>query len=263
MRKPVKKIAIKKQWKKVANKIWLIFLAGVILLIILLILSSTLFHQKSLALSKDPLQPPYSKKEIHTFWEQNFQTIFTNLLFNYQYPIPEIGQRVKELNTAIQKRYHQNLKINLQERYLAPSQPNKYVFAGSTLSAGTSPTIYLSVPALMIAYQELQKAGQLEKQKYTEINFLIGFIHELDHLAGGYVIADKKTESLEKLVECEKRAWAETCEKTIRILVEDYQLKLSPTERIFYEQWLKAGRNANNPSWQEFIKNTYTDLYRR
>lgn len=211
----------------------------------------------------DPLQPPYSKKEIHAFWDQHFQKLMQDQIVGGKYGIAEINQRIAELTVLIKERYHSSISVNMMERYLTPVSVGNYALCSSQVSKNGVPEIYISVPALMAATAQVRFSGGPDWPKQMELALIIGYIHELDHLALGFKYADKESTTADELVEEEIVAWAQTCEKTIRVLVENYHFKLSVNDDFYYQQWLLAGRNQQSPAWQQFFWRSYAPFYQK
>jgi hypothetical protein len=86
---------------------------------------------------------------------------------------------------------------------------------------------------------------------------IISFLHELDHLLLGVTVGAGNR--LASIMEQERLAWAETCEKTIRLFDENGD-RLYSGDRVYYETWVRSGRNADSQLWRDFIAKMYGQI---
>ena len=201
--------------------------------------------------SAETIPSQYSFEEMRSIWVDHFQGMFTDGLFSNRYPLPKIQERYNLESGIISKRYHANMQINLVTNYYAKSS---CILCGNLLGTNGQPIVEIIVPKMIDIY----KAGQLvnepgweEKVRYTAI---VSFLHELDHLAYGKELEpNEHSLSPEALAEEEAKVWALTCEDTIRPLIEDYKIKLSDNECLFYNKWLESGHDGNSLKWHDFI----------
>ncbi|MCD4705064.1 hypothetical protein K8R66_03230 [bacterium] len=130
---------------------------------------------------------------------------------------------------------------------------SKDISCASRVQNGNS-YIKLVIPSIMDSYYASQRSGNSNWEKQFELEVLTGFLHELDHLAYGNWIDNP---SSKEFINEEKNAWALTCEHTIALLVEYYHFQLIRSDQIYYENWIKANRNVDDPIWDKFIKGLY------
>lgn len=109
--------------------------------------------------------------------------------------------------------------------------------------------------------REAEKRVGVSNEK-SERGFVVDFLHELDHLAHGFVPTEGSNPSVAERIENERKTWAETCEHTIRPLLETHRLTIAPRHFSAYKAWLSAGRDANNATWRSFIERECKPLLR-
>jgi len=198
-----------------------------------------------------PAPKPRSEAELKEFWAKRMKRTFEDELLNYRYPIAEINERYVFLARKIEERYQKKLQVSMVSTF---NPASKQIMAGPMIKNGI-PIVELIVPALVNNHGWLvEQHGEKLGEELFEISTIVGFIHELDHLAYGYVSEDR---SLDSLVELERLAWAQTCEYTLRPLVEKDAVRLGESERIYYLAWINGGRNPDSPAWRKFIMDAY------
>lgn len=205
------------------------------------------------------LAPKTSKAVFYQFWDEQMKDLFGAETLCFRSPTPEMNDRYLLLTRMVEKRYRRPLEIN---RTTAYNKRSELIMAGCWISNDV-PHIDLIVPALIDSYNRLVKTnGQLVGEQLFKTCAAISFIHELDHLAHGYVSINHQNKSLDFLIEIERLAWAQTCEFTIRPLVEKHGIALDESDQIYYEDWVKAGRDASSPIWIDSIRSAYSDARR-
>ncbi len=201
---------------------------------------------------EQPIHKLHTETEMKEFWSRHLKKVFEDELINSKYSVTEINERYKLLTEKIRLRHKQNLQVSLVTNF---SKDSESALAGPWIKNG-KPTVDLIIPSLMRVHESLiKKHGIMLGEKIFELTAVTAFIHELDHLAFGYM--NEQDISLKTLVENECLAWAQTCEYTIRPLVEKCRFKLSESEQTYYSNWINSDRNADNPLWKEFIHKTY------
>ena len=106
----------------------------------------------------------------------------------------------------------------------------------------------------------MEKAMNPEKHKERyEDSIVVGYLHELDHLAGGFI--GTIDENLQTTIDHECLTWAETCEHTIKFFVETGR-EVNQSDLSFYNTWKKCGRNPYSKRWRDFMSNMYGGLKR-
>ncbi len=211
----------------------------------------------------DLLNPLYSKVEIHNFWEKNFQTLMVDKLLAGKYAISEINERISLLTESILKRYQKKICVDLSERYLTAVDQGRYAVCASQVTKDGVPEVIISVPALMSVVAEIKITNPKDWQKRIEITLIIGYIHELDHLAFVKNLPDKKSVSVKGLIGEEIDVWPQTCEKTIRVLAEKYNCPVSESDLAYFKQWIACGQNKESPLWNEFFWYSHANFYQK
>jgi hypothetical protein len=194
----------------------------------------------------------YTDQEMKTFWAEHLEGVIVKMI-NSRHHFSTINSRTEELGRLIQERYQRQFEVKMITTYHPAS---RMIFAGNWVKDGV-PIIELYIPTFIDIHTELiNEHGPNQGEIIFGNGLAVGFIHELDHLAYGYV-SDSSVD-LEKLVDGERQTWALTCELTIRPLINQYQAKLGPDKDIYYSNWIKADRNADNPIWIDFIHRAYS-----
>lgn len=191
--------------------------------------------------------------ELELFWTNHLHVPLTQTLYYGLYNIQDIQERYIFLSQKINSRYGRELVFNVVMTYLPQS---RYVPMASGVDKGT-PTVYVFLPSVI----DNDKSGREEglTAEDLELGSVVGLIHEMDHLAFGFVQEERDgyVSTLDELVNDEKRAWAETCEHTLRPLVEKQKKKFSSGTLMYLQAWNKCGRNAHSQLWDEFIRVCY------
>jgi hypothetical protein len=135
-----------------------------------------------------------------------------------------------------------------------------YAVANNRAVLGTyvkdgKPYVDLLIPAIMDAHTFLLADYPHQAKEFFEYTIVIGFIHELDHLATGLV---GSKEDLVKLIDHETKVWALTCEYGIRPMVEVHGVTIGSSDAEYYEDWLKSGRDAESSFWKMSIRRVYS-----
>jgi hypothetical protein len=201
-----------------------------------------------------PLPPPRPSNE--DFVENYLGPVIKGQVINGLHPFPEVNERYRALYQVVVLRYKKEPIFALRAEYSKSG-------ASVMMSSGTSndtPYVNFIVPKLIDQWYELSKSGREKWREEFENSLVVGFFHELEHLAygRGTMMVDGKR-SLERLVTMEKRIWAITCEHTILPFVRR-GVPLQSTDSLYYADWVKAGRNVKSPSWDLAIRETYREI---
>lgn len=200
-----------------------------------------------------PHLPSYTAEEQQAFWAEHFPN-FLDWFFQGGLPFPELNERCAMLRGLIQQRYGKDLHINLVTTY-NPDSPA--VLAGNYIKEGV-PELELVVSNVINLHNAFRASGDPEWKPRLQNGVLVSMMHEMDHLAYGYTSEFGKRSPLEELVEDERRAWALTCEHTLRILVEHCHAPLNSSDMQYYHHWLVCNRDENDPRWKEGLWNVYS-----
>ena len=199
-------------------------------------------------------RPVPPKAELQAFWNEHCKSI-EEFIMAGSFRIPEIAQRRQTLSNLIALRYGSNLRVHLVSNY---HRWGPRVGAACGEDAGV-PSLDIIVPHAFDAFVRFRMTGLRDWQERLEMRLVIEVIHELDHLAYGYLISSA---SLDAIADNERRAWAQTCEHTLSILVERYHAPIDEGDRLFYLLWVESGRDVNSPRWIQGVREAHADLKR-
>lgn len=207
------------------------------------------FPAPSVVVSREVDDPPplAPESEVKAFWARELEGLFKERILTGQTEYAVLNAQLRESRVEIRKRYGRDLEMRMVANY---AKAGWLVMMGSLVSKG-QPAVELIIPSLMILHHECAKRGH-DARRAFELAILVGFLHELDHLALGEVGRSTHVES-------EKRAWARTCERTIRPLVE-FGAPVEAGHRIYYDAWVSARRDERSPKWDAFIRTHYGAL---
>lgn len=193
---------------------------------------------------------PYTEKETQEFLDAHLQATITRILPSGKFFIPEIQARYNFVVSKI------NALYGVEHSFEAPNiyGHSKFVTVGVRISNGV-PSVQLYMPSIMDMYRAGKGLGMSEET--LQRLFVIDLMHELDHLAFGFLSDEGQAYSKEKYINNERLAWAETCEHTIRPMVETHRLRIEGLQLQCYRAWVEGGRNPENGRWKEFIGSLY------
>lgn len=191
---------------------------------------------------------------MQTFFDSHLDTLLSEKFFARRYSVPELQHRYDLLTQKIQERYGKTVRQNPLGEYFPLSKRQALLVH---IENG-EPTVTLFIPSCMDLYEDRRRMGLTEGE--FELEFAIDYLHELDHLAHGYI--PKEGESLAPLawIENEKRAWAETCQHVLEPILVTHRMKVPPRHAALYKEWILSGRNADSPSWHSYIAGLYSPL---
>jgi len=198
--------------------------------------------------------------QMAQFWNMEMNDILVPLV-NGQYALSEVQERFNLLNNQIVQRYGQKILVNLSD--VMPKDAageNKIIVFGASVKNG-EPQVTIFVPSLLLIFEQMLFSGRHDFRLLFGAFVVISFIHELDHLQIGF--SGDEERSLEQTIDTERRAWAQTCEQTIRLFVEVYHQEISALDERYYSAWLAGGRNVDSQVWKGFIAGMYKSLQRR
>ncbi len=193
-----------------------------------------------------------SKVEFTEFWEKHLTEI-RMLLEKGQCKYPEINERYNKLVQETKERYGKELGIIIAINY---NPLSKDVMAGSIVEE-SGPKLGFFVPALRDIYERKKKDPYPGWEEEFQNMTLVAGLHELDHLASGYVMNPKDQDaSFEGRIRREKQAWARTCEYTIDPMIKK-GVKIEESDMLRYEAWIKSGRNVDSPIWDKAMRDIH------
>ncbi|MSU55983.1 MAG: hypothetical protein EXS51_01595 [Candidatus Taylorbacteria bacterium] len=200
----------------------------------------------------NPEESSRTLEEMQGFMNTYLATLITETFPKHWFRLPEIQERYNLLEQKIQKQYGKGYILNPVSKY----HPSSKLVSMAAGMENRNPTITLSMPSVMDMWEAQRNLG-IGKEE-LELLFIVDWFHELDHLAGGDLPEEgEKDYPFEKWIGNEQRTWAETCEYTLRPLIEQYKFSLSPRERTYYRVWVQSGRNVHSSAWGDFIRGQY------
>lgn len=194
---------------------------------------------------------PYSEKQIHDFWDSYLNKVVMEELVPGKYHIPEINKRFLVLSQATAKRCG-GYNISPSTSY---NEHSRLVVAGCAIKDSV-PQLIIFVPAVMDIHAMLRIKSAVDHKKQFEVTVVTLVMHELDHIAGGWI--GTPDQSRAELVRGEIDAWAETCKHTLKTFVK-YGYTLGPSEKEYYDSWVYCGQ-AKNECWKSFIQKSQTPV---
>lgn len=196
-----------------------------------------------------------SLEDMQGFMDTHLATILMETLPKRQFRFPEIQERYDLLAQKIQQQYGKGYVLNPVGKY----HPSSKLVSMAAGIENRNPTITLSMPSVMDMWEAWRTLGLREDS--IEVLVVVDLLHELDHLAGGGLPDGGTSYPFEKWIENETRTWGETCEYTLRPLIEMYKEPLSPREQTYYQMWVRSKRNADSPVWKNFIRGQYEKVH--
>jgi len=191
-------------------------------------------------------EPPQSKRsleQVTDFANSRLGPLIFDELPKGTYPLPEIQVRYDTLVRMIRERYGKEHLIDWRSVYFE----NRHRTVATWVDQGV-PTVFIALPSVMDLHELEQQNGVSIADSMR--SFLVDFMHELDHLAHGYVFtSDHKAPEEIVRARNEGLTWAETCEHTMRPLLEIHKQKLALRHVEMYRLWLSCKRSADAPMW--------------
>ncbi len=195
--------------------------------------------------------------EMIKFWQQECIRIF-DAITSHKYWLAMIQFRYDWAMKEIAKRYGIGPKFTLSDLESKDSGGEGMTLPAACRIDDGIPTLVFFVPCLKGIFLEAQRRFPHNFRKAFESTAVIGFLHELDHLALGLV--DPEQVSLDKIVAYESIAWGETCERTVRLFCEVYRYPISHSDSLYYGKWIECGRNSDSQRWKDFILSLYKKI---
>jgi len=198
------------------------------------------------------LQSQELEKRSRAFFAEHMEKLLEQVMLA-QWQIPSVNQRILDVQNLIKKRFGIKLDIQLNP-FFHPQA--KDILAGATIFNGR-PIIAIYVPCWMDEYEDLKAHKGINADLCFETLVVSSFVHEMDHLAyEGFL--DLHDLSVEKLIECEKKANAMTCEHLLTHMVNN-NLPLEQVDYDNYQIWVMCGRDVNSPIWEARIRHLYAN----
>lgn len=196
-----------------------------------------------------------SQAEFYEIWNNKLQDL-RSLLESHQSRYPEIAERYNNLLAQVKIRYGKDVAITIATNY---NPRNRNIIAGSEVTA-EGPEFGIFVPALGGIYKEKESEHREGWQEEFQNLTIISAMHELDHLASGYVLSPQDQDtSFDGRINREKHAWAETCEFTIEPLVKS-GARIEFSDMLRYRAWVASGRDVNSKAWDASIRDIHKSI---
>lgn len=126
----------------------------------------------------------------------------------------------------------------------------------------------VKLAAFLPDIEQMDRKIREEKHIFGEINsiiwlaLMVGFMHELDHMAL-QVIGNEAVHNVENILDGERIVWAKTCKDTISVLIEEYCQELCDRDKIAHLKWIESERNVDSRVWERFIYGKYATATQR
>ncbi len=250
---------------KRTTSFWLRLMSAVSLVGILLVVSLNV-RQKDhvaeqpashVATPSQPVQRRYTEEELKRFWNDQCKVV-EEFVLHGQFRVPELSERYHTLHALVVERYHSSFRANWVMDYDPASVDT---ITGCSVKDG-APQIEVMLAKAADLSIEYRARGDRQWKERLENSLVVGILHELDHLTCEGATPPAQQPPFDVRVEAERRAWAQTCEHTLRVLIERYNAPLGTSEELYYLKWVNAGRNLDSPQWIEAMREAYGSLRR-
>jgi hypothetical protein len=191
--------------------------------------------------------------ELVKFWHSELAGIFQRLS-KETYLLAGVQTRYSRLIAAVNNKYMRTVDFHIVCAELGiQGGEGRLITFGSSVADG-QPSVSVLVPAARKMFEGMKQEDSRFFRRLFENFVIISFLHELDHLLLGITVDAGNL--LVSIMEQERLAWAETCEKTIRLFDENGE-RLYSGDRAYYATWVRSGRNADSKPWRDFIAKMY------
>lgn len=196
--------------------------------------------------------PVYEHEQVRTFYAVRMQKVVEDAYVRREHPLPEIKALLNELLDRVQQRYGKMLQVDFQVVH----RPESPAIREASAVIDGAPVILMVIPARMDQYYWWRGQGVAGHEEMFKTSIVIGIIHELQHLAYGVEYGDSVPTSNDALDREEVSTWALTCERAIRVFIEN-GYATTPEDRLYYEAWVAGGRTELSQSWNTFVRQAY------
>ena len=201
----------------------------------------------------------YTDDQLEHFCQEKLEVVGEGLAHE-MCPLAEINAHHAELAKLIKTRYGGAVQLQVIAAY---HRANPFVTAENHVTNGRA-----HIDFYLAAFNNLYDMFKTEKDPYAEERirhgFVVSILHEMEHLAYGYVVKPvyvKDVQAAEKFGitqdTFEARTWAITCESAIRPLL-THQAHIMGSDLLFYDKWVKCGKEVDSKAWRIFINNRYS-----
>ncbi len=190
----------------------------------------------------------FENPELWAFWRTKLEP-FVTMLLKGKHPMRPIQERFSDNYARIMARYGRFATIS-QSHEVGP-----LIHAFGTNLSGGKPNIVFFSHSLKIGYEKMVKAAGSKADEAFQNALTVGFLHETDHLAFGFM---RKSDDPAHIIDLEQATWAETCEHTLRPMVEGCDTLIIRSDQETYQAWVDCGRDRSSKAWRDAITSRYT-----
>lgn len=198
--------------------------------------------------------PPHTVEWLSHFYDRHLYAVI-QMLHDSRLPFPLLREEQDRIGASILQRYKKRYVVGISSEY-HPSEKVRGSILGAAGALGTktgSPTVFLHVPAAKDFFETLQRENLVLAQERFKNTVTIIYLHEMQHLGSGLI--DEVDQKIN--LAFETKVWARTCADIIVPMIEVYHLEVGPVGKAWYDAWLRAGRDENNPLWLEEVRKWY------
>jgi hypothetical protein len=195
---------------------------------------------------------------IRQFCENEVFPLLQSLMSG-TYRLPEVQTRYISNCTEIAQRYKCSaLNHGISDMKPLVGTATTVAMFGYGFTESSLPQVTIFLHSLYGTFEEERALDPVGFRQPFGTRVVIGYMHELDHLAKGF--AGKRHDPIETHLRNETFAQAETCEYTIRPIFEIHKLRVTQDILTRYSHWLRAERNVHSPYWTSYI-HLYIETY--
>ena len=198
----------------------------------------------------------YSEADVDAFYARILNPLIQSACTK-QLPFSGLNDRIAEQTAQIFERYQRGIDLHYIKS-LSPRMSSENTGMSTELKDGV-PCVYVYVPSFMHLYETYGSSDISVRQNQHRAEIIIAFMHELDHLCLG--VFPKPGAPAEEYLDAEKRAWALTYDKTVRVFIEN-KADLLETKPARFQIWLHANGDPESVIWDTEIRNWYMPLYK-
>lgn len=202
---------------------------------------------------------PYFHTETMRFHDERVQPVIIDQLLRGAHPLPEVNARFAFLNEKVQNGFKAGLTVLMNHNF---DELGDQVLEKSYIDGQGHPTFQVILPAHIDRWNRYLAAQDTRARERLDNGFIIGALHEVDHLMLDATAPLPVTLSMrEKSIVGEIQAWAETCEHTVRHFVAR-SMPLPEDVQYYCEAWVRFGRSVESPEWKSFMRGIHTPVFR-
>ncbi len=202
---------------------------------------------------------PYFHTETMRFHDERVKPVLIDQLASGMHPLSEVNTRFAFLNRKVQEGFKAGLTVLMNHGF---AEESEQVLERSYVDSKGQPTLEVILPAHISRWNRYLAAQDSYARERLENGFIIGVMHEVDHLMLDATEPLPVTLSMrEKMIMGEIQAWGETCEHTVRLFTER-QMPIPEDVQFYCDAWVKFGRAKESPEWQQFMRGIHAPFWR-